>query len=307
MSKSQDVREGEEVSQTISFDLGETRNHYDFVNSLEPTIIEIGAISSHSLPKIGLGTETEPQLLAPRELNLLMKMGISHVRGDLDMQTESWRTKLQALCGRAKQLETGLELAVFVDDEAEEKLHLLREELGKLGESTQINTILVFDKGELATKPDTVEQARWIFDGYHSHPMIGGGTDRNYYDLDFTHPAMQPDSIVSYSVNPQVHAFDVSSLVETLEGQSWTVHSSHKVVGKNWIAVSPITLKPRFNPDEIVPESKIPNESPFTSRSSTDVSFWGVLDGGECKGTCGGGGLHPHILRNNWLARCDGE
>jgi D-apionolactonase len=67
---------------------------------------------------------------------------------------------------------------------------------------------------------------------------------------------------VSYSVNPQVHAFDVSSLMETLEGQSWTVSSAHKIYKDNLVGISPITLKPRFNPDAIVPESTEPGELP---------------------------------------------
>ena len=59
------------------------------------------------------------------------------------------------------------------------------------------------------------------------------------------------------SLNPQVHAFDNASLVETLEAQKWTVESARKFVGGLPISVSPITLRPRFNPNATGADSKV--------------------------------------------------
>jgi D-apionolactonase len=68
---------------------------------------------------------------------------------------------------------------------------------------------------------------------------------------------------VAYSINPQVHASDERSLVENLEGQSDTVVTARSFCGNRPIVVSPITLKPRFNPDAIGPEPPLlPGELP---------------------------------------------
>jgi hypothetical protein len=60
--------------------------------------------------------------------------------------------------------------------------------------------------------------------------------------------------LVCYSLNPQVHAFDNLSLVETLEAQAATVNSARQFIGDAPLAVSPVTLKMRFNPNATGPE-----------------------------------------------------
>jgi hypothetical protein len=51
-----------------------------------------------------------------------------------------------------------------------------------------------------------------------------------------------------FAINPQVHAFDNASLIETLEVQGDAVKSAQRSGGTLPVVVSPITLKPRFNP-----------------------------------------------------------
>jgi len=55
--------------------------------------------------------------------------------------------------------------------------------------------------------------------------------------------------LVCFSVNPQVHAFDNSTMVENLQGQAFAVESARQFVGHTPIAVTPITLRPRYNPN----------------------------------------------------------
>jgi len=62
---------------------------------------------------------------------------------------------------------------------------------------------------------------------------------------------------VNYSINPQVHAFDNLSLVETLSAQAETVKSARKFSNNKPISVSPITLKMRFNPNATAPEANL--------------------------------------------------
>jgi hypothetical protein len=60
---------------------------------------------------------------------------------------------------------------------------------------------------------------------------------------------------VTYSVNPQVHAFDLVSLVENMTAQPATVASARAFCGDRPIVISPITLRPRFNADASGPEA----------------------------------------------------
>jgi hypothetical protein len=64
--------------------------------------------------------------------------------------------------------------------------------------------------------------------------------------------------LVCYSINPQVHAFDDCSLVETLAAQATTLESARSFVGSTPIAVTPVTLRPRFNPNATGPQPEPP-------------------------------------------------
>ena len=69
--------------------------------------------------------------------------------------------------------------------------------------------------------------------------------------------------LVSYSVTPQVHAFDDASLVENLEGQRATVESAREFIGDRRLAVSPVTLRPRLSPNGEGPAPvPVPGELP---------------------------------------------
>jgi hypothetical protein len=54
--------------------------------------------------------------------------------------------------------------------------------------------------------------------------------------------------LAAYSINPQVHAFDNLTLVENLEPQADTLATARTFLGGKPVAVSPVTLRPRFNP-----------------------------------------------------------
>jgi hypothetical protein len=58
---------------------------------------------------------------------------------------------------------------------------------------------------------------------------------------------------VTFSLNPQVHASDDATLVETLEAQRDVVWSARQFCGALPICVGPVTLRPRFNPDATGP------------------------------------------------------
>jgi hypothetical protein len=83
------------------------------------------------------------------------------------------------------------------------------------------------------------------------------------HHLNRNRPPTDALSFLSYSINPQVHAFDDLSLVETLEAQAATVESARRFAGGLPVAVGPVTLRPRFNPDATGPEPEpAPGELP---------------------------------------------
>ena len=67
-------------------------------------------------------------------------------------------------------------------------------------------------------------------------------------------------------MNPQVHAFDDESLVETLDGQSAVAANARRLAGSRAVAVTPVTLRPRFNPNGGESQPPDPRQgSPFAA------------------------------------------
>lgn len=256
------VIRGDKFFQSISISIaGLERQSHSERGSEESTLIEVDPIDSFPIPRIGLGRSSIEGSFNQNEIELLKALGPAYLRADFNLNSDEWRAQFQIACDQAKQLNTGLELALFVNPKtSRDELQLFKNELEKL--LPQVASIIAFGRGEFVSSPELVEKCEHLFGSYFSQPKIGGGTDRNYFDLDFAHPRFEPQTLVSYSVNPQVHAFDVSSLAETLEGQAWTLSTAHKIYGNSPIAVSPITLRPRFNPDEIEPEQYSADQLP---------------------------------------------
>jgi hypothetical protein len=74
---------------------------------------------------------------------------------------------------------------------------------------------------------------------------IGGGTRANFTELNRLRPNAASLDLVTYTVNPQIHAFDEESIVETLPVLPMTVGDARRLVPRPISIV--VSLRPRFN------------------------------------------------------------
>ena len=111
-----------------------------------------------------------------------------------------------------------------------------------------VDVCLVFHEAEKSTAVRWFELAE-----RHLTPKgfrVATGTNAYFAELNRQRPPK--GAVACYSINPQVHTFDDLSLVETLEAQPATVESALQFCDRDLI-VSPITLRPRFNPNATDP------------------------------------------------------
>jgi hypothetical protein len=127
---------------------------------------------------------------------------------------------------------------------------------------------LIFHHDEKSTSGKWIRLARRHLKGHDPGALIGSGTNAYFAELNRERPPVAELDLVSYSLNPQVHAFDNASLVEALETQAVTVASARQFTGTIPLAISPITLKPRFNPNAI---GAVVVPSPVELPSQVDV------------------------------------
>jgi hypothetical protein len=101
------------------------------------------------------------------------------------------------------------------------------------------------------TSPPMVDVVRNALAPVIEQAPVAAGTDGDFAELNRDRPPVDSWDGVAYSINPQVHAFDERSLVETLAAQATTVATTRSFAGSTPVIVSPITLRQRFNPSAI--------------------------------------------------------
>ncbi|MGQ9630581.1 MAG: hypothetical protein ACUVXI_09745 [bacterium] len=249
-----EVKEGTTISQSITLTLkGGIPEEAPRIRVGSPEVIfTVGERPSVHLPRIGLGMASHGQPLSDNERRRLKALNLAHLRVDLKLSDPNYGEILSRAASEADVLGVSLEVAIFLTDSAEEEIRSLVEDLRKLG--PRISAWLIFHVAEKSTAEQWIRLARRYLSSCDPKAKIGAGTNFYFTELNRCRPPIDALDLVCYSINPQVHAFDNASLVESLETQAWTVASARRFIGDLPLAVTPVTLKPRFNPSATGPE-----------------------------------------------------
>ncbi len=254
-----EVPAGTKISQRITVTL-KTQNESSAEKSdasTPPLTLGISSADPRPLPRIGLGVASHGEPLNVGELERLKLLNLSHLRVDIDLTQPDYESGLRQATDEAGALGVSLELALFLTDAAEKELQAFAEVVEQV--KPPIGTYLIFHKTEASTSAQWVDLARRYLTG----AKIGAGSNAYFTDLNRGRPPVDALDLVCYSINPQVHAFDNSSLMETLEAQAVTVESTRQFTSGLPIAVTPVTLLARFNPNATGPEPEpAPGELP---------------------------------------------
>ncbi len=253
-----EVQAGTRIAQTVTLSLqgsiASAERARDEGRTVEdqPLSLILRPSSPIPLPQLGLGVASHGRPLSPREIERLKALHLSHLRVDLDLARPGYEATLRRATAEAQALGTSLEVALFVSDDAERELKALLDLLARV--RPPVGRWLIFHHREKSTSERWVILARKLLPRYEATVPIGAGTNAYFTELNRGRPPAQALDVVCYSINPQVHAFDNASLVENLEAQAATVESARQFCGDRPICITPVTLKPRFNPDATGPE-----------------------------------------------------
>ncbi len=217
--------------------------------------------SSFILPQIGLASASHGQPLSEHEIVRLRSLNLAHVRVDLDLFSSGWVEALGRATSESNALAVPLEVALTLSDDAERELEQFVSTLVTL--RPKACRWLIFHRNEKSTRARWVDLARAALAQYDPAIPVGAGASAYFTELNRERPAIDQLDLVCYSLNPQVHAFDNASLVETLAAQATTVASARAFSSDLPIAVTSVTLRPRFNPNATGPEPEpVPGELP---------------------------------------------
>jgi hypothetical protein len=218
----------------------------------QPILLKKGASAPLLLPKIGLGFASHGQPLSPKEINRLKILHLSHLRVDLYLSDPQYPFKLRQASTEAILLGISMEIAIFFTQAAEYELNDFLKILQEI--KPPVMQWLIFHVKEKTTTAYWINIARQYLLTYDATAKIISGSNAYFTEVNANRlSVVELDGIV-YSINPQVHAFDNLSLTENLAAQAATVASTRRIYADKPIVVSPVTLKPRFNPNASGPE-----------------------------------------------------
>ncbi len=235
----------QQVSITASGPASASNGGSDRVN------LSLGLPLGMRLPRLGLGIATHDAELSPADKELLSGLHLDHLRADLHLSNRDSFTHLARAGQECSALGCGLELALFLTGNAR---HELLELESRLPLNVPVSRVLVFHEQEQTTSQQWVQQVRDSLGPHLPGVPLAGGTNLYFAELNRSRPNTAGIDAVAYSINPQVHASDERSLVENIEAQRDTVTAARTFCGGLPLVVSPVTLKPRFNPDAVGPE-----------------------------------------------------
>ena len=229
------VRVGDRVQQTVTMFLegmipGELAERGDRVPTLR-----IGEEPVARLPPIGIGCSVDGDLLTPDETPLLQALVPTHLRVDLDTRRKTWKRDFWRATQEAFAFGAGIEVGLHLsEEEAEAELEQVINEWVSLHPPVRRFMVL---GGPVALARERIQAV--------GNVPVAGGTTSNFTELNRSRPDPESLDEVVYPINPQVHAFDDESMVETLETQGETVRCAKLFCGDRLVVVSPVTLHPR--------------------------------------------------------------
>lgn len=210
-----------------------------------------------------LPERAEPRLHLPQRWRPMPPIGFMYSGGRIPLELAPAHLRVDLGAGqRPPALPVPLELAVHLEPGRES------EQLRALSDVRQpLARLLIFHRSEKVTNLRWIEQARTLLRGA---PVVGG-TDMWFAELNRERPAL-PAPPVAFALCPQVHASDELSLIENLEAFPQMLETAHSFLKGAPVHVTPITLKPRFNPVATDPAAPFDNTDP--RQASPFLAAW---------------------------------
>ena len=190
-----------------------------------------------SLPRLGLQVSGEVRDLTDQQIQRLKELRLDHLRVDLALSEESFVTDLRRAAIQANALGTSLQIVLGLGENP--AFDMLVSEIQEL--EPKISFWLV-----RGGDPNDFEVAR-----KHLAPVLGNakiGVTRvtNFVELNRARPKEDSIEAIGFAINPQIHAFDNASIVETLPIHADAVASARQFAGDRPLVIGPITMAPQL-------------------------------------------------------------
>jgi hypothetical protein len=273
-----DVKPGDKISQAIRLDV--VANKAAVTDRRQPLMIELEKQGSTSFPHVGLA---HSELVHdPKIIDRISSLGVDFIRVQVNVNDRDLLKNLN----RALQMAPFLELVLFVDEKPGDSFI---ERLIPI--SDRIKQFIVLPATGKSTSSKLIDDCLPVLRKNFPKARVGGGTDFFFTELNRERTPSEKLDFLTFSLNPQAHASDNTTMVENLEAQKDIIHSCRAIAGGKAIHVGPVTLKTRgTSPD--------PRQLSIFAAAWTLGSFKYLAENGVASitffETCGQKGVIPH-------------
>lgn len=248
------LRAGDRVRQQIGF-RPEQPLPVSSVPVLREVTVRVFEQERTRLPEIGVGASTEIRVLTESICRALHLCQFAHYRLEVVPAQADWQTDFLTEVANALECKMPLLVALHLSDnyvaELADFLTVVQEY------KVAVAAIILLSVNEPVTTADVLATAPALLREALPQMRIGAGTNYNFTELNRNRVATEGLDFISYSVHPQVHAFDNRSMEETLDTQGDTVKTVRTFADSLPIHVSPVTLRQRVNPYAHDPKDRV--------------------------------------------------
>jgi len=248
-----EVTPGEVIEQSIrvSFDGGGAGEQVETSNTVH---IEVSD-DVHLLPRLGLCLPTDAPRIPEEFTDDFSALNLDHLRVDIDASDPRAIDHVLVAVESCERINAHLRVACTCEtpEDLVAFATLAAEQLAR------IDCWYVFARDHKVTPDDWADRSRAALGPAFADVSLGGGTDLYFTELNREPPDPLAFDELNFSLNPQVHAFDDRTLIQNAMTQFEVARYAERLTEPAGLSVSPITLRPRFNPNATDPESDVSN------------------------------------------------
>lgn len=214
----------------------------------EPVRIALGAGTSRVLPALGHGLPSHGREPGPRDAARLRALAPSHLRANFDLDRPGLAQAAARAAAQAAALGAPLEAALVVGEEVDASLAALRAVFHAISpRGAQASRWLVFHRKSDSTPEPVFAAAVASLRELGATGEAALGSKNDFVLLNRGRPALDTEAAgaarLVYAMCPQVHAFDNRNLVESLEGQEWTLRTARGLFPRHAPVISTVSIK----------------------------------------------------------------
>ncbi|MEM9329234.1 MAG: hypothetical protein AAGA85_26465, partial [Bacteroidota bacterium] len=219
------VKKGEKILQKITLSVEASNEQSGSGDGAAPQLVFDGEVRQK--PNLGVSRSSEVARLSEDQVQRLRGLGFRHYLVDVKMD-EDWEPAWEVAKKEAVALGLPLEVALFLIRPPEQ----VNAFIDALSPEAEVRAVNVFDTESRSTQASTLDAVVSRLRAALPKAKIGAGTNAFFTELNRDRtPSGLVDHLV-YSINPQVHASDYHSLVETIEAVPATIETARSFTDK---------------------------------------------------------------------------